>query len=63
MISFNIIAHDGTLFPTRARYKGCTWFSDRYSYIDVHDIVFRVERQIMYRVNNLIINSIFLRVY
>jgi len=25
MISFNILAHDGTLFPTRARYKGCTW--------------------------------------
>jgi hypothetical protein len=22
MITFNIIAHDGTLFPTRARYKG-----------------------------------------
>jgi len=53
MISFNIIAHDGTLFPTRARYKGCTWFSDKCSCIDVHDIVFRVKRQIMYRLNNL----------
>jgi hypothetical protein len=27
MITFNIIAHDGTLFSTRARYKGCTCFS------------------------------------
>ena len=53
MISFNIIAHDGTLFPTRARYKGCTWFSDKCSCIDIPDIVFRVKRQIMYRLNNL----------
>jgi len=53
MITFKIIAHDGTLFPTRARYKGCTWFSDKCSCIDVHDIVFRVKRQIMYRLNNL----------
>jgi len=53
MISFNIIAHDGTLFPTRARYKGCTWFSDKCSCIDIHDVIFRVKRQIMYRLNNL----------
>ena len=53
MITFKIIAHDGTLFPTRARYKGCTWFSGRCSCIDIHDIVLRVKRQIMYRLNNL----------
>ncbi|RLB99112.1 MAG: hypothetical protein DRH34_13085 [Deltaproteobacteria bacterium] len=53
MISFNIIAHDGTLFPTRARYKGCTWFSDKCSCIDIHDVIFRVKRQLMYRLNNL----------
>jgi hypothetical protein len=53
MISFNIIAHDGTLFPSRARYKGCTWFSDKCSCIDIHDVIFRVRRQIMYRMNNL----------
>ena len=53
MISFDIIAHDGTLFPTRARYKGCTWFSDKCSCLDVHDIVSRVKRQIIYRLNNL----------
>ncbi|MBC8440667.1 MAG: hypothetical protein H8D87_13430 [Deltaproteobacteria bacterium] len=53
MITFNMLAHDGTLFPTRARYKGCTWFSDKCSCIDIHDIVFRVKRQIMYRLNNL----------
>ena len=53
MITFNILAHDGTLFPTRARYRGCTWFSDKCSCINIHDIVFRVKRQIMYRLNNL----------
>ncbi|MCK5096550.1 MAG: hypothetical protein KAR45_00515 [Desulfobacteraceae bacterium] len=53
MITFNIIAHDGTLFPTRARYKGCTWFLDKCSCINVSDIVPRVKKQIMYRLNNL----------
>jgi len=28
MITFRVIAHDGTLFPTRAKYKGCAYFSD-----------------------------------
>jgi len=53
MISFNIIAHDGTLFPSRARYKGCTWFSDECSCVAVHNVVARVKKQIMYRLNNL----------
>ncbi len=26
-ITFKVIAHDGTLFPTRAKYKGCTYSS------------------------------------
>ena len=53
MITFNIIAHDGTLFPTRARYKGCTWFSDKCSCVAVHNVVDRVKKQIIYRLNNL----------
>ncbi len=53
MITFSIIAHDGTLFPTRARYRGCTWFSDRCSCIEINDVVPRVKKQIMYRLNNL----------
>ena len=52
MITFNIIAHDGTLFETRARYKGCTWFSDKCSCVAVHNVVARVKKQIMYRLNN-----------
>ncbi|MCK5784030.1 MAG: hypothetical protein KAH06_06255, partial [Desulfobacterales bacterium] len=53
MISFKIIAHDGTLFPTRARYRGCTYFSDQCSCIEVNEIFNRVKSQIMYRLNNL----------
>jgi len=26
MITFKIISHDGTLYPSWARYKGCTYF-------------------------------------
>jgi len=26
MITFKVLAHDGTLYPTWARYKGCTLF-------------------------------------
>jgi len=53
MISFKILAHDGTLFHTRARYKGCTHFSSQCSCIHVKDIIPRVKRQIMSRLNNL----------
>ena len=53
MITFNIIAHDGTLFPTRARYKGCTWFSGQCERIEAHDMIDRVKKQITHRLNNL----------
>ncbi len=53
MITFNVIDHDGTLFPTRARYKNCTWFSEKCSRISVINVVARVKKQIMYRLNNL----------
>lgn len=53
MITFNIIAHDGTLFPTRARYRNCTWFSEKCSCIAVQSVIARVKKQIMYRLNNL----------
>lgn len=53
MITFKVIAHDGTLFPTRARYRGCTCFSENCARMDITDIIFKVRRQIMYRLNNL----------
>jgi hypothetical protein len=53
MITFNIIAHDGTLFPTRARYKGCTCFSGQCEKIVAFGVMDRVKKQIFYRLNNL----------
>ncbi|MDT8380576.1 MAG: hypothetical protein RQ739_16970 [Desulfotignum sp.] len=53
MITFNIIAHDGTLFPTRARYKGCTCFSGQCQRIEASDVIARVKKQVLYRLNNL----------
>jgi hypothetical protein len=53
MLTFKIIAHDGTLFPTRAKYKGCTWFAGICSCIEIHHIISKVKRQILYRLNHL----------
>jgi hypothetical protein len=39
MITFNILAHDGTLYPIWARYKGCTYFCDQCSRIKVDDVI------------------------
>jgi hypothetical protein len=53
MITFTIIAHDGTLFPTRARYKGCTCFSEQCERIAAYEVIGRVKKQVFYRLNNL----------
>jgi len=53
MITFNVLAHDGTLFPTWARYKGCTWFCDQCRQIVVNDVLEIVRGRILYRLNRL----------
>jgi len=53
MISFNILAHDGTLYPSYARYKGCTYFCDGCKQITVEDVLGKVKNRILYRLNNL----------
>ena len=53
MITFNILAHDGTLYPTRARYKGCIYFTSQCKGLEANDLLVRVKKQIMYRINNL----------
>ncbi len=58
MITFNILAHDGTLYPTWARYKGCTWFCEQCSCITVKDVVGKVKNRILYRLNNLSQNNL-----
>jgi len=58
MITFKILAHDGTLYPTWARYKGCTWFCNQCSCITVNDVVGKVKNRILYRFNNLSENNL-----
>ena len=58
VITFNILAHDGTLYPTWARYKGCTYFCDECENITVQDVVGKVKNQILYRLNNLSENNL-----
>jgi len=57
MITFNILAHDGTLYPTWARYKGCTYFCDQCNCITVEDVVGKVKNRILYRLNNIAENN------
>jgi len=53
MITFNILAHDGTLYPSWARYKGCTYFCDQCDCITVDDVLAKVRNRIIYRLNKL----------
>jgi hypothetical protein len=53
MITFNILAHDGTLYPSWARYKGCTYFCDQCECITVDDVLAKVRNRILYRLNKL----------
>jgi hypothetical protein len=53
MITFNILAHDGTLYPSWARYKGCTYFCDHCREITVEDVMGKVRNRILYRLNKL----------
>jgi len=58
MITFNILAHDGTLYPTWARYKGCTYFCDQCCCISVDNVIDKVENRILYRLDNLAQNNL-----
>jgi len=58
MITFKILSHDGTLYPTWARYKGCTYFSDQCASITVKDVIGKVRNRISYRLNNLSNNNL-----
>ena len=58
MITFKILAHDGTLYPTWARYKGCTYFCDQCACITAQNVIGKVKNQILYRLNNLSDNNL-----
>jgi hypothetical protein len=58
MITFKILTHDGTLYPTWARYKGCTYFSAECHYITVKNVIAKGRNRILYRLNNLSKNNL-----
>jgi hypothetical protein len=58
MITFKILTHDGTLYPTWARYKGCTYFCNQCASIRVEDVIGKVRNRILYRLNNLSSNNL-----
>jgi len=58
MITFKILSHDGTLFPTWARYKGCTYFNQGCSHITLDDVIGKVRDRLLYRLNHLVENSL-----
>jgi len=58
MITFKILTHDGTLYPTWARYKGCTYFCNQCASITVQDVIPKVRNRILYRLNNLSNNNL-----
>lgn len=51
-LSYKIIATDGTLFPTNARYKGCTHFCKDCEFVEFKDIVKAVRSKILYRLSD-----------
>lgn len=51
-LSYKILATDGTLFPTNAKYKGCTYFCDDCKSIEFKGITENIRRRILYRLNN-----------
>lgn len=58
LITFKILAHDGTLFPSWARYKGCTYFCPECSHIVVDNVIGKVKDRILYRLNHLSENAL-----
>jgi hypothetical protein len=52
LLSFNILATDGTLFPSAARYHGCCCFEDSCASIAVDNIVQRIHDRVVYRIED-----------
>jgi len=51
-LSYKILATDGTLFPTNARYKGCTYFCNDCEFIEFKGIIENIRHRILNRLNN-----------
>lgn len=51
-LSYQIIATDGTLFPSNSRYKGCTYFCPDCEFIEFKGIIENVRQRVLYRLND-----------
>jgi len=49
LLTFKILATDGTLFPTNATYKGCTYFCEQCDGIEFKGIIQNARQKILYR--------------
>lgn len=58
MITFKVLAHDGTLFDTWARYKGCPYFCDDCKSITVENVMEKVQERVNYRLDNMAKNNL-----
>ena len=52
LLSYKILTTDGTLFPTNARYKGCTYFCEECDSIEFKGVIENVRRRIRYQLKN-----------
>jgi hypothetical protein len=51
-LSYKILATDGTLFPTNARYKGCSYFCEQCKSIEFKGTIEHVRQKILYRLKH-----------
>jgi hypothetical protein len=52
LLTFSILATDGTLFPSAARYHGCCHFQDSCSSIAVDNIIQKIRDRVLYRLED-----------
>jgi hypothetical protein len=51
-LSYRILATDGTLFPSHARYRGCTHFCKDCEQVEFQGIIDNVRRRVLYRLED-----------
>lgn len=52
LLSYKIIATDGTLFHSNSRYKGCTHFCPECKFIEFKGVIGNVRHRVLYRLQN-----------
>ena len=52
LLSYKILATDGTLYPSAARYRGCCCFNDSCASIQVHNVTQKVRDRVLYRIQD-----------